>query len=444
MDQYLGDLKIAIANLLDAFDAVEPLRILTKIKLHLLAHIPDDVRRFGPLIRSSTEIYESYNVVFRLCSVLSNHQAPSRDISRKFAAMSRVKHLLSGGFWEESPSKWTQSGSAVQETLQSDIVLQRHLGWVSPRQLIPGTVTPLSLKRRPPFQWDKSAAARHSTSAPSDDGVWRAGRSLVTQDGDQVALQSWVVAKHEGRTVFGRVHELLVGVQHLATLEQFTVASELHPIFGWPILRRPTAEEIVSGVTSFVVLEGKSVQFVISVQHDCRMGHCKPTVVGKQMQERQETSQDWSLIKHTDDDHFILNMSGLHNFAKVRRILSRALIAPKPLYTGPSRIDFHKEVAGRARATREGSRKKTAQKRRETAALKRKNAQLAEEEARKAEISAREAEDASATGQELRDGDDLESEDRTDDEQTPMEEEGSVAGNDEPASRGMRSRRRRR
>ena len=43
MDKYLPQLKIAAANLLDAFDAEEPLRIVMKIKLHLLAYIPDDV-----------------------------------------------------------------------------------------------------------------------------------------------------------------------------------------------------------------------------------------------------------------------------------------------------------------------------------------------------------------------------------------------------------------
>ncbi|KAJ7931879.1 hypothetical protein B0H13DRAFT_1508910, partial [Mycena leptocephala] len=70
-----------------------------KIKLHLLVHLPDDVRRFGPLIRGATDIYESYNGVFRLCSIFSNRLAPSRDISTKFASMDRVKHFLSGGYW---------------------------------------------------------------------------------------------------------------------------------------------------------------------------------------------------------------------------------------------------------------------------------------------------------------------------------------------------------
>ncbi|KAJ7189338.1 hypothetical protein B0H12DRAFT_986472, partial [Mycena haematopus] len=55
MECYLEDLDIAVANLLDAFDAVDPLRIIVKIKLHLLTHLRPDIRRFGLAIRSSTE-----------------------------------------------------------------------------------------------------------------------------------------------------------------------------------------------------------------------------------------------------------------------------------------------------------------------------------------------------------------------------------------------------
>jgi hypothetical protein len=128
MEEYLVQLNIAVANLLDAFDTVDPLRILVKIKLHLLAHLPSDIRRFGPGIRFATEIYEAFNGVFRLCSVYSNRLAPSRNIFRKFASMSRVKHILSGSYWREHTSeRWIQAGGAVQKVLQNDPVFQRHL-----------------------------------------------------------------------------------------------------------------------------------------------------------------------------------------------------------------------------------------------------------------------------------------------------------------------------
>ncbi|KAJ7733552.1 hypothetical protein DFH07DRAFT_780573 [Mycena maculata] len=351
MDQYLAQIKIAIANLLDAFDAVDPL----------------------------------------------NHLAPSRDISRKFVSMSRVKHLLSGGYWQDSPSKrWIQAGSAVQNLLQTDTVLQRHLGWVSPEKIVPGSIKPLSLKRKPALQWVDSIAARHCAFAepPSSQSTWRIGQSLTTNDGDKVAVRSWVVARHEGRIIIGRIHELLVGSTSLVTLEQFMFGGELHPIFCWPVLQRPRGEEILSGTKSFVVLEAKSVQFVISVQHDCRMGHCQPAVVGKQMQEREETSQEKSLIKHSEDDHFILNMSALHNFTKICRVLPIGLTDLKPMFPGSERNKFHVQAAGKARAIRDKGRKKTATKCRENAEAKKKEAEMKKREAEMAAAAAQEAEEA--------------------------------------------------
>ncbi|KAJ7786686.1 hypothetical protein B0H14DRAFT_2400441, partial [Mycena olivaceomarginata] len=59
-----------------------------------------------------------------------------------------------------------------------------------------------------------------------------------------------------------------------------------------------------------------TIQFVISVQYDCQIGHCQPAVVGKERQEYEDTSQDKSLIKHMDDDHFLINMGALHNFTE--------------------------------------------------------------------------------------------------------------------------------
>ncbi|KAJ3858854.1 hypothetical protein EV359DRAFT_51709, partial [Lentinula novae-zelandiae] len=99
MEQYLGDLDIIIGNTFDAFAAVDPTKIIKKVKLHLLPHIIPDIRRFGPIIRNSTEGFECFNAVFRLCSVYSNGQAPSRDIAQKFSGMDRMKHILSVSDW---------------------------------------------------------------------------------------------------------------------------------------------------------------------------------------------------------------------------------------------------------------------------------------------------------------------------------------------------------
>ncbi|KAJ7693467.1 hypothetical protein B0H14DRAFT_2269151, partial [Mycena olivaceomarginata] len=70
---------------------------ITKIKYHLLTHIEDDTLEFGPLVGVATEILECFNAVCRYCSILSNHLAPSRDISLQLGDQEGLKHRLTGG-----------------------------------------------------------------------------------------------------------------------------------------------------------------------------------------------------------------------------------------------------------------------------------------------------------------------------------------------------------
>jgi hypothetical protein len=136
-------LTTLIANVLDAFGDNDPAKILLKIKLHLLTHMVEDVVRFGPAIRNSTEVFECFNAIFRLCSILSNHQAPSRDIGIKFASMDRLKHILSGGFWKQG-DEWVQAALNVRDVLKTMPIIQRHLGWVPERRTVAGTLLPSS------------------------------------------------------------------------------------------------------------------------------------------------------------------------------------------------------------------------------------------------------------------------------------------------------------
>jgi hypothetical protein len=95
-----------IGNVLDAFALIDPSKIINKTKLQILLNLVEDVRCFGPAIWYSTEIFKCFNAIFRLCSVLNNHQALSRDIANKFASMDSLKHILSGGYWKSSDGEW--------------------------------------------------------------------------------------------------------------------------------------------------------------------------------------------------------------------------------------------------------------------------------------------------------------------------------------------------
>lgn len=133
-----ADLKILIANVLDIWALIDPNRINVKLKLHILPHSIDDIARFGPAILYATEGFECWNAIFRLCSVLSNHLAPSHDIAVTLADMERFKHQVSGGWWKDDSGEFTQAGSKIRDFLTRNKQLQRRLGWAQEVDLTPG------------------------------------------------------------------------------------------------------------------------------------------------------------------------------------------------------------------------------------------------------------------------------------------------------------------
>lgn len=134
-----ADLGVLIANVLDIWAKVDPNRIIDKMKLHVITHLPEDIQRFGPACLYIVEGFEGWNRIWRLCSILSNHHSPSRDIAIKLCKAERIKHLLSGGFWYDKDSKtYVQAGKAVQGMFESDKTLRRRLGWSLTPGLVPG------------------------------------------------------------------------------------------------------------------------------------------------------------------------------------------------------------------------------------------------------------------------------------------------------------------
>jgi hypothetical protein len=130
--------KVAANNLLDAFADLDPSKITNKIKLHILVHLEEDIRRHGPLIGSITEVFERFNAIFRYCSIFSNHLAPGRDISQKLARQEVLKHQLMGGWWQNSSGEWRCAATEIRNVLPSQSIIQNMLGWVDLKPLTPG------------------------------------------------------------------------------------------------------------------------------------------------------------------------------------------------------------------------------------------------------------------------------------------------------------------
>ncbi|KAL0078704.1 hypothetical protein F4703DRAFT_1918941 [Phycomyces blakesleeanus] len=71
----------------------------SKLKAHLLTHLPDNIRRFGTPLHFETEKGEQFNKHIREHLFHTNKLNTSKDIGLKFAKQTMMRHILDGGSW---------------------------------------------------------------------------------------------------------------------------------------------------------------------------------------------------------------------------------------------------------------------------------------------------------------------------------------------------------
>ncbi|KAJ7614819.1 hypothetical protein FB45DRAFT_1108964 [Roridomyces roridus] len=346
LDQYLEDLELLIGNVLDAFANIDPARILIKLKLHMLTHLPQDIRRRGPAVRFATEIFECFNAIFRLCSVLSNHQAPSRDIAIKLADLDSVKHILSGGYWLQDGA-WVRGGIHVQRILRSNPIIQRHLGWAPPPSWTPGLVKALAQKKQAKFKAltaDEAllSGAHNPLALPVlSSGIdWMDAVNVMSVTGDCCTVGSWGVFRVNDLPVVGRISKILLpkggrSAQGIIVATEFEVGEALHPHYHMPVLLPAAGRR--------VIVPSNSIQFTFNVQHDCRACGCSATGTSRKKQERVASDVIVHSIVHTEDTRFIINTHAFHNAGLLRKFLPIALTKPRRLFE--DRKKRHDELA---------------------------------------------------------------------------------------------------
>ncbi|KAI0688378.1 hypothetical protein BC835DRAFT_1284746 [Cytidiella melzeri] len=359
MEQYLTDLDILIGNLLDAWAMFDPRRIITRAKLHILTHLVDDIRRFGPAILYSTEVFECWNAVFRMCSILSNHLAPSRDIATTLGGMERFKHQVSGGWWKDGKGGYIRAGKNVREFLRCSPELQRRLGWADTSNVEAAGIIHLApARKRQSWTWGElfQVAGSHTvvTGASIEldeqrEGPWIQGKAVILQSHDICKENSWVFFNFDENAHAGRILRI---AQHadandspdkaMVLVEHFDVFNHRDEHFNMPILSRSQKVYAVNPKQCSPIQQ--SIQFIFNAQHDCRTGQCELADSDKVViQERLRTKISVKSVVHRDDGRYILNMHALHNAHLVRSILPRSLTTPVALV--PDWEAFHRQIA---------------------------------------------------------------------------------------------------
>jgi len=128
---FKDDVETAASNVLDIAALIDPRKVILKIKYHLLAHLRQDITRFGPLLGVATESFECFNAIFQFCLILSNHLAPSRDIAFQLAEQEVLRHFLSGGGWRDVTGgfEWKKPAPSVTSFLKNNPFLVALLGY---------------------------------------------------------------------------------------------------------------------------------------------------------------------------------------------------------------------------------------------------------------------------------------------------------------------------
>ncbi|KJA24844.1 hypothetical protein HYPSUDRAFT_135587 [Hypholoma sublateritium FD-334 SS-4] len=358
MEEYLTDVEIAAANVLDLFSMIDPSKITSKVKLHLLTHLKEDILRFGPLVGVATETFECFNAIFRFCSIFSNHLAPSRDIAFQLARQEVLKHRLTGGWWPTSNGEWIAPGPYVRNFIHNHPTLQALMGWTDekpPLEPPKYDANKKTIGNPKHISWSLTEGAKAINSSEDANSQWSPCCYVIAQSGDKCVLDSWIfavspfnVSKEESIT--GRIIEILVdstGRRAIIILDVFIVLSTRHETFGMPMLARRQNEK------TYAIIPSTTINFVYNVQHDCPLAKCKAS--GKQplMQERIESGLSRAYIEHQPIDRFVINTHAFHNAHLLRLAIPRSLVAPIPIYSLADQKLKHTEIAQSLQAAQE-------------------------------------------------------------------------------------------
>ncbi|KAI8974881.1 hypothetical protein BD414DRAFT_517477 [Trametes punicea] len=343
------DLRILIANLLDIWALIDPAHIIVKQKLHVLSHVLEDVRRHGPTILYSTEIFECWNTNFRHCSIHLNHHTASHDIAQTLADTEHFKHQVSGGWWplaeEDLDSQalttvgtktYVRAGENVRTFLCKHPQLQHQLCRVDPAILTPGKVAPQSVKKQHPAEWSVACGAHivplltnYPSRTFSSSDAWIRCKDVIAQSQNICRDGSWIFYQETGTSTLlvRHISRILCHVltnTAVVVVDRFLVNADWDTYFNMPILYRPDlAEPCLIYLTDII--------FHFNAQHDCRKVQCKDHV-------------DMAIaLVHKPEQWYLINMHALQNAACIRDVLPHELTCPIPYIA--DRIAKHQEIA---------------------------------------------------------------------------------------------------
>ncbi|KAG1784306.1 uncharacterized protein HD556DRAFT_1251521, partial [Suillus plorans] len=313
---HLNKLTVAIDNFL-ACTAMWTPRWFNKSKFHIILHVVDHIRRFGPAALFATESFESFNAVIRAKSIHSNHCAPSRDIAHSFAHGSRIRHILSGARIlirdPNTKAHNSESNSPVQfevSNSSSDI----HGLPKSEVNVVVGK-GPLTLIRRPNIITDYLGLDTLQDTTKYGNN-FRTCKSVVLFNGDICKIGDWVLAVNHT----AEQSPIVACVRELIQRKDSEADMCLHPdaiLLECGIIGESVASYSMPAVRphgGFLLYPIEQILCTANLQHQCQLHKCAASGTDFIYEERVKTSKTKLAIHHSGDPgDLILNTAQMHN-----------------------------------------------------------------------------------------------------------------------------------
>ncbi|CAD6907379.1 unnamed protein product [Tilletia laevis] len=281
MDEYQNELQNRVWAMMEAHARIAPKSILSRPKFHLLIHLGDAIRRYGPASNFATERTESFVAVQRAAVAHTNRMANSRDVAQRLVDQQLLRHLMSGGMRKSlntgEPS--TPCAAIVQVTQ-------------SPKNTV--------FRQR----WGLQAAEKEKPKGQAE--IMSTGRASATWSlsGERCEVGTFVL--YDGADDGGDEDEddtvpLSVGQIQEVVMQDRSTASVIIRHFEQHQLNKKYNMISIRSTERQVAIKPSEVIGIVNAPHDCIYSRCKIDVEGREVeQERLRTGVSKPSIIHLE------------------------------------------------------------------------------------------------------------------------------------------------
>ncbi|CAD6940211.1 unnamed protein product [Tilletia controversa] len=281
MDEYQNELQNRVWAMMEAHARIAPKSILSRPKFHLLIHLGDAIRRYGPASNFATERTESFVAVQRAAVAHTNRMANSRDVAQRLVDQQLLRHLMSGGMRKSlnTGEPFTPCAAIVQVTQ-------------SPKNTV--------FRQR----WGLQAAEKEKPKGQAE--IMSTGRASATWSlsGERCEVGTFVL--YDGADDGGDEDEddtvpLSVGQIQEVVMQDRSTASVIIRHFEQHQLNKKYNMISIRSTERQVAIKPSEVIGIVNAPHDCIYSRCKIDVEGREVeQERLRTGVSKPSIIHLE------------------------------------------------------------------------------------------------------------------------------------------------